>query len=88
MLENTEGAIKKRTSKRNWQHRRHNTKKNENKDTTQYVLNTTMHKQTHIYASSHKQLEAKTKLISLSCQNCNGHHNTECRTQGQHTKIK
>ena len=36
-LENTEGAIKM-TIQRNWQHRAHNAKKN----TTQYVLDTTI----------------------------------------------
>ena len=33
------------TSQRNWQHK---TKKNKTKNTTQYVLDTTVHKQTQI----------------------------------------
>ena len=36
----------KRTIHRNWQHRVHKTKKYKTKNTTQYVLETTMHKQT------------------------------------------
>ena len=41
MLEKTEGAIK-----RNWQHWAHKTKKNKTKNTTQYVLDTTICNQT------------------------------------------
>jgi len=36
---------KKWTIQRNWQHRVHNTKKKQNKNTTQYVLDTTLRKQ-------------------------------------------
>jgi hypothetical protein len=43
-LENTEETIKKGEIQRNWQHRIHKT----NKNTAQYVLDTTMHKQTPI----------------------------------------
>ena len=39
-LENTEGAIQKRTIQRKWQNRVHKTKINKN--TTQYVLDTTI----------------------------------------------
>jgi hypothetical protein len=48
MLDNTEGAIQKSTIQRNWQHRVHRTKKNQNKNTTQYVLDTIIRKQTQI----------------------------------------
>ena len=59
MLENTEGAIKKKWGaiQRNWQHRVHHSKKN----TTEYVLYTTICKQTHTMQTRHepsqKQLE-------------------------------
>jgi hypothetical protein len=36
------------TIQRNWQHKVYKTKKKENKSTTQYVLDTTLHKQTQI----------------------------------------
>ena len=45
-LENTEGENKKWTIQRNWQHRVNKTKKNKN--TTHYVLDTTIRKQTQI----------------------------------------
>ena len=50
MFENSEGAIKKWKIQRNWQHRVHikTKKKNHKKNTTKYVLDTTMHKQTQI----------------------------------------
>jgi hypothetical protein len=38
----------KRTIQRNWQHRVHKSKKNEIKNTTQYVSDTTIRKQTQI----------------------------------------
>ena len=47
-LENTEGAINKRTMQRNWQYRVHSTMKKQNKHITQYGLDTTMRKQTQI----------------------------------------
>jgi len=54
------------------------------KTTTQYVLDTTMRKQTRTMqtrqAPSHKQLEAKTNRTLFLCENCNGHHKTELRT--------
>jgi hypothetical protein len=36
------------TIHRNWQHRVHKTQDKQNKHTTQYMLDTTMHKQTKI----------------------------------------
>jgi len=48
MLENTEFAIKKWKSQRKWQHRIHKTKKKRNKNTTHYVLDTIIRKQTQI----------------------------------------
>jgi hypothetical protein len=46
-------------------------KKTKTKNTTQYVLDTTMRKQTQIthtrHQPSNKQLEIKTNAISLSC---------------------
>jgi hypothetical protein len=64
------------TIQKNWQHRVHNTKKN----TTQYVLDTTMrnlnkHKQRR-HEPYYKQLEVKMNRTSFSCGNRNGHHNT------------
>jgi len=48
-LDNTEVSIKHGQSmQRNWQHRVHKTKTNETKDTTQYVLDTTLCKRTQI----------------------------------------
>ena len=57
----------------------------QNKNTTQYVLDTTMHKQTNKNTvsktrASHKQPGAKTNRISCLCGNRNGHHNTELGT--------
>ena len=47
MLENTEGTTKQRTIQRNWQHSVYKTKKtNQSKNGTQYVLDTTIRKQT------------------------------------------
>jgi hypothetical protein len=51
------------------------------KNTTQYVLYTTIRKQTQIrHELSYKQLEVKTNRTSHLCGNRNGHHNTELRT--------
>jgi hypothetical protein len=55
------------------------------KNTTQYVLNTTMHKQTQITWIRHEpfyhQLGVKrTNRTSFLCGNRNGHHNTELKT--------
>ena len=68
----------------------------QSKNTTQYVLDTTIHKQTQItYTSnepSYKQLKVKTTRTSFPRGNRNGHHNTGPRTQrhiiGQHKKTK
>jgi hypothetical protein len=46
MLENTEGAIKNGLSRETGN--RDKSKKNKNKNTTQYVLDTTIHKQAQI----------------------------------------
>ena len=63
----------------------------QNKNTTQYVLDTTMRKQTQItsirYEPSYKQLEVKTKRTSFLCGNRNGHHNTELRRQTHKTDF-
>ena len=67
-----------------------------NKQTTQYVLDTTRRKQTQITSISHEpsyeQLELKTTRTSFLCDNRNGLHNSELRTQrnriGQHKKLK
>jgi hypothetical protein len=46
-LDNTEVSIKYgKSMQRNWQHRVHKTKTNETKNTTQYVLDTTICKRT------------------------------------------
>ena len=60
--------------------------------TKQYVLDTTMRKQTQItyirHESSYKQLEVKRTRTSFLSGNNNGSHNKELRTQihiiGQH----
>jgi len=71
------------TIQRNWQHRVHKTKKN----TTQYVLDTTMCKQTQTtqikHEPSYKQREVKTNRTSHLCGNHNGHHNTELKFASQ-----
>jgi hypothetical protein len=79
-LENTKGAIKKaqfRGTGNTGYARRRKT----NKNTTQYVLNTTIRKQTQItlirYEPSYKQLEVNTNRTSSLCGNRNGHHNRE-----------
>ena len=46
MLENTERAITKLTIQRNWQDRVHNA--TQNKNTTQYALDTNIRKHAHI----------------------------------------
>ena len=78
MLENMEGAIKiaqsretgnteKLAIQRNWQYRAHNTKKN----TTQYMLDTSICKQTQImyirHEPSYKQLEVKKNQTPFLC---------------------
>ena len=55
----------------------------QNKDTTQYVLDITIHTQTQITyktLDSYKQLEVKTNRTLFLCGNHNRHHNTELRT--------
>ena len=47
-LENTESAIKMNKPEKNWQHRVHKTKKNKTKNTTHYVLDTTLRKRKQI----------------------------------------
>jgi hypothetical protein len=51
-----------------------------------------IHKNTIRHESSCIQLEVKTNRTSFVCGNCNGHHNTELRTNrhiiGQHKKLK
>ena len=58
---------------------------NQNRKTTQYVLKTTVRKQTQItlirHVPSYKQLKVKTNLTAFLCGNRNGHHNTELRTK-------
>jgi hypothetical protein len=53
----------------------------QNKNTTQYVLETTMHK-TNVNKTCAllQTTEVKTNRTSFSCENRNGHHNTELRT--------
>jgi hypothetical protein len=50
----------------------------QNKNTTQYVLDTTMCKQTQImqirHEPSYKKLEVKTNRTSVLCRNCNEHY--------------
>ena len=57
------------TIQRNWQHRVHKTKKKQSKNTTQYVLDTTMRKHTQItkirHAPSYTQLEVKMDRTSF-----------------------
>ena len=50
---------------------------NENKNTTQYVLDTTMRKQKQITEIKHKQLEVKTNRTSFLFGHRNRHHDTE-----------
>jgi subtilase family serine protease len=56
----------------------------QSKNTTQYVLDTTIRKQTQItytiHERSYKQLEVKINRTSFLCGNSNGHHNPEPRT--------
>jgi len=56
----------------------------QNKNTTQYVLDTTLRKQTQItyirYEPSYKELEVMTNRTSFLCGNRNGYHNTKLRT--------
>jgi len=93
MLENTEGAIKMDNPERLATYGRQS---EENKITTQYVLDTTIHKQTQIMSTrdepSYKQPVVKTNLTSFLCENRNGHHITKLRTQRhiikQHTRLK
>ena len=73
------------------------TKKSKAKtNTTQYVLNTTVWKQTQImkikYEISYKQLDAKTNRTSFLMRNRSGQHNTALTTQrriiGPHKKNR
>ena len=69
------------TNQRNWQHMIHKTKKNKTKNTTQYVLDTTIRKQTQTrHEPSYQLLERKMNHTSLPLRNHNGHHNTKLRT--------
>ena len=58
--------------------------RNQNKNTTQYVLDTTIRKQTQITEIRHdpscKPPEVNMNLTSFLCGNGNGHHNTELGT--------
>ena len=67
MLENTESEIKKRQSRQTGNIRRRKEEK-QNKNTTQYALDTTIRKQTQItqirHAPSYKQLEVKMNQTS------------------------
>jgi hypothetical protein len=70
MLENTEGEIKKRQSRQtgNIRYTRRRKEEKQNKNTTQYALDTTIRKQTQItqirHAPSYKQLEVKMNQTS------------------------
>ena len=61
----------KRTIQRNWQQKEHKTKQNKQKNTTQYVLDNNICKQTYItqirHEPSFKQLEIKTDRTSCLC---------------------
>ena len=52
----------------------------DDKNTTQYVSDTTICKQTQITQIRYKQLEVKMNQASFFCRNRNGHHSTELRT--------
>ena len=68
------------TIQRNWQYRIHT---NKTKTTTQYIVETTMRKQTHNVNKSCapiKQLGIKTNRTSFLCGNRNEHHKTELGT--------
>jgi len=68
MLEKTKWAIKNRQSREtgNTGYTRNSTKTKKTENTTQYVLDTTIHKQTQItetrHEPSYKQLEVKTTM--------------------------
>jgi hypothetical protein len=70
MLENTESEIKKRQSRQtgNIRYIRRRKEEKQNKNTTQYALDTTIRKQTQItqirHAPSYKQLEVKMNQTS------------------------
>ena len=50
----------------------------QNKNTTQCVLDTTIRKQTQIrHELSYTQLEVKTNRTSFLCRNRNGHHSSQ-----------
>jgi len=72
------------TIHRNWQHIGYTRRRKTKENTTQYVLNTTIRKQTEMtpirHEPSYNQLEVKTIRISFLCGNRNGHHTTELRT--------
>jgi len=54
---------------------------NKAKNTTQYVLDTTVGKRKQTHDLLYKQLEVKTNRTSYLCGNRSVHHNTELRTQ-------
>ena len=70
MLENTESEIKKRQSRQtgNIRYIRRRKEETQNKNTTQYALDTTIRKQTQItqirHAPSYKKLEVKMNQTS------------------------
>jgi hypothetical protein len=91
MLENTEGPIKNGQSRvtGNMVYTRRRKKE---KNTTQYVLHTTIPKQTQIaeirHEPSYQQLEVKTNRTSLLCGNRNGTQNVKTHNRTtQKTKI-
>ena len=58
-------------------------KEKQTKNITQYVLDSTMRKQTQITSIRREpsyKLEVKTNRSSFLCGNHNGHHTTELRT--------
>jgi hypothetical protein len=55
-------------------------KQKKNKNTTQHMLDSNMHKQTQIAEIKHNKLEVKTNLTSFLSGNRTGHHNMEHRT--------
>ena len=80
MLENTEGPIKNGQSRvtGNMVYTR---RRKKGKNTTQYVLHTTIPKQTQIaeirHEPSYQQLEVKMNRTPFSCGNRNGHQDAK-----------
>jgi hypothetical protein len=67
------------TIQRNWKESTKDEDK-QNKNTTQYLLGTTIYANKHIrYEPSYKQLEVKMNRTLFLCGNRNGHHNMELR---------